>query len=103
MLVDFLLHLRARQLPVSTQEVLALLDALEARLVSASLDDFYLLARTVLVKDEAHYDRFDLAFGEFFRGIEALPGLDVQVPEAWLRLAARRHLSEAEIGRASCG
>ncbi len=96
MLVDFLLHLRTRQLPVSTKELLALLEALEARLVSASLDDFYLLARAVLVKDEAHYDRFDLAFGEFFRGIEALPGLDVLVPEEWLRLAARRHLSEED-------
>lgn len=96
MLVDFLLHLKARQLPVSTKELLALLEALEARLVSGSLDDFYLLARALLVKDEALYDRFDRAFGEYFKGIEALPGMDVLVPEDWLRLAAKRHLSEAE-------
>ena len=96
MLVDFFLHLRSRQLPVSTQELLALLEALEARLVSGSLEDFYLLARTLLVKDEALYDRFDRAFAEYFKGVEALPGMDVLVPEDWLRLAARRHLSEAE-------
>ena len=96
MLVDFFLHLKARQLPVSTNELLALLEALEARLVSGSLDDFYLLSRALLVKDEALYDRFDRAFGEYFKGIEALPGFDVIVPEEWLELAARRHLSEAD-------
>ena len=70
MLVDFFLHLKARQLPVSTKELLALLEALEARLVSGSLDDFYLLARAILVKDEALYDRFDRAFAEYFRDVE---------------------------------
>jgi len=96
MLIDFFLHLKARQLPVSTNELLALLEALEARLVSGSLDDFYLLSRTLLVKDEALYDRFDRAFGEYFHGIEALPGFAPEVPEEWLELAARRHLSEAD-------
>ena len=96
MLVDFFLHLKAKQLPVSTKELLALLEALEARLVSGSLEDFYLLSRTILVKDEAHYDRFDRAFGEYFKGIEALPGLDALIPEEWLRLAAKRHLSEED-------
>ena len=56
MLVDFFLHLKARQLPVSTKELLALLEALQARLVGAGLDDFYLLARAILIKDEALYD-----------------------------------------------
>jgi len=95
-LVDFFLHLKARQLPVSTKELLALLEALEARLVSASLDDFYLISRAILVKDEALYDRFDRAFGEYFKGIEALPGFDALIPEDWLRLAAKRHLSEED-------
>ncbi|PKO33415.1 MAG: hypothetical protein CVU34_12735 [Betaproteobacteria bacterium HGW-Betaproteobacteria-7] len=96
MLVDFFLHLKARQLPVSTNELLALLEALQARLVSASLDDFYLLSRAILVKDEAHYDRFDRAFGEYFKGVESLPGFDALIPEEWLELAARRHLSEED-------
>ncbi len=96
MLVDFFLHLKARELPVSTKELLALLEALQARLVSGSLDDFYLLSRTILIKNEALYDRFDLAFGEYFKGIEALPGFEVVVPEEWLKLAARKHLSEAD-------
>jgi hypothetical protein len=76
--------------------LLALLEALQARLVGASLDDFYLLARAILVKDEALYDRFDRAFGEYFKGVEALPGFDALIPEDWLRLAAKRHLSEED-------
>lgn len=96
MLVDFFLHLKARQLPVSTNELLALHEALEARLVSGSLDDFYLLSRAILVKDEALYDRFDRAFGEYFKGVEALPGMAAMIPEEWLELAARRHLPEEE-------
>ncbi|HRH13620.1 MAG TPA: VWA domain-containing protein [Azonexus sp.] len=96
MLVDFFLHLKARQLPVSTKELLALLEALQARLVGASLDDFYLLARAILIKDEALYDRFDRAFGEYFKGVEALPGLGAMIPEEWLELAAKRHLSEED-------
>src|SRR5574343_644031 len=95
-LVDFFLFLKSRQLPVSTKELLALLEALEARLVSGSLDDFYLLARTLLIKDETQYDRFDRAFGEYFKGVASLPGLDLDIPEDWLKLAAKRHLSEAE-------
>src|SRR5574343_1714346 len=95
-LVDFFLFLKSRQLPVSTKELLALLEALEARLVRGSLDDFYLLARTLLIKDETLYDRFDRAFGEYFKGVESLPGLDLDIPEDWLRLAAKRHLSEEE-------
>ena len=96
MLVDFFLHLKARQLPVSTKELLALLEALQARLVSGSLDDFYLLSRAILVKDEALYDRFDRAFGEYFKGVEALPGFEAMIPEEWLELAAKRHLSEED-------
>ena len=96
MLVDFFLHLKARELPVSTTELLDLLEALEARLVSASLDDFYLISRAILIKDEALYDRFDRAFGEYFKGVEALPGFDAIIPEDWLELAARKHLSEQD-------
>ena len=96
MLVDFFLHLKSRQLPVSTKELLALLEALQAHLAGTSLDDFYLLSRAILVKDEALYDRFDRAFGEYFKGIETLPGFDALIPEDWLRLAAKRHLSEED-------
>ena len=85
MLIDFFLHLKKRKLPVSTREYLTLIEALQARVSGHSIDDFYYLARTCLVKDESNYDKFDQAFGEYFKGIAAIPGLNVDLPEQWLR------------------
>ncbi len=96
MLVDFFLHLKDRQLPVSTKEFLTLLAALQQGVIGHSLDDFYVLARAALVKDEAHFDKFDRAFAEYFKGIEALPGMDKAIPEEWLRQSMKRHLTPEE-------
>ena len=108
MLIDFFLHLKAKKLPVSTREYLTLLEAIKERVAGHSIDDFYFLARTCLVKDEVHYDKFDQAFGEYFKGVTAVPGLEADIPEEWLKLIARKHLTDEEkaklekIGRASC-
>jgi uncharacterized protein with von Willebrand factor type A (vWA) domain len=96
MLTGFLLHLKAYRLPVSTREFLTLLEALDARVVSLSLDDFYLLARTALVKNEEHYDRFDLAFGSYFKGVSELFDVRADIPEEWLSAELLRHLSEED-------
>ncbi|MFZ4537096.1 vWA domain-containing protein [Propionivibrio sp.] len=96
MLIDFFLHLKASKLPVSTKEFLTLLEALQEHVIEHSLDDFYVLSRAVLVKDETLFDKFDRAFGEYFKGVEALPGMDALIPEDWLRQAVRKHLSDAE-------
>lgn len=96
MLIDFFLYLKAKRLPVSTREYLTLLEALQARVAGHSIDDFYFLSRACLVKDEGHYDRFDQAFGEYFKGVESLPGLDADIPEEWLKSMAQKHLSPEE-------
>jgi hypothetical protein len=93
MLIEFFLHLKSAKLPVSTREFLTLLEALERRVVSLSLDDFYALARMCLVKDEAHFDRFDLAFGTYFKGINAIFDIRGIIPEDWLRREFERHLT----------
>ncbi len=93
MLIDFFLHLKSARLPVSTREFLTLLEALEARVVSLSLDDFYHLARAALIKDEAQYDRYDLAFSAYFKGVEAIFDIRAEIPEAWLRKEFERLLS----------
>ncbi len=54
MLIDFFTHLRRHQLPCSLRELLDLHGALAARLASLDMDEFYLLSRCLLVKDEAH-------------------------------------------------
>ena len=96
MLIDFFLHLKSAKLPVSTREFLTLLDALKHDVVSTSIDDFYFLARTCLVKDEALYDRFNLAFGSYFKGVAGLLDIYAEIPEEWLRKIIEGTLSEEE-------
>jgi uncharacterized protein len=70
-LVDFLFELRARKLPVSTHEWMALMEALALGLHDSSLDGFYHLCRTICVKDIAHYDAYDEAFLAYFKDVHA--------------------------------
>ena len=96
MLVDFFLHLKAAKLPVSTREFLTLLDALKHGVVSNDIDDFYVLARTCMVKDEALYDRFNIAFGTYFKGVESIFDIRAQIPEEWIRKMIEGSLTDEE-------
>ena len=96
MLTGFFLHLKAHKLPVSTRELLTLLEALEKRVISLSIDDFYTLSRACFVKDEQHFDRFDLAFGTYFKGIDAIFDIRAEIPEEWLRKEFERYLSDED-------
>ncbi len=59
-------------MPVSFQEYLSLLEALDRDLADKSVEDFYYLSRACLVKDERHLDRFDQVFAHVFKGIERM-------------------------------
>ncbi|MGT2464841.1 vWA domain-containing protein [Mesorhizobium atlanticum] len=100
MFIPFFLELKAARVPVSLREYLSLLEGLEAGLVDYDVEAFYYLARSALVKDERHIDRFDQVFAHVFKGVEALGGpdaLDVaNIPEEWLRRLAEKHLTEEE-------
>ncbi|QHI99383.1 VWA domain-containing protein [Xylophilus rhododendri] len=102
MLIDFFFTLRAALLPVSVTEYLALLEALQAGVVGPGIDgrgegggmeDFYHLARTVLVKDEKHYDRFDRAFAAYFQGVQMLTEKLGEIPGDWLKKLLDRELT----------
>jgi uncharacterized protein with von Willebrand factor type A (vWA) domain len=95
-LIGFFLHLRAFRLPVSTREFLTLLEALAKRVVAGSIDEFHALARMTLVKDEQHFDRFDLAFASYFKGIDAVFDVRGEVPAEWLRREFERQLSDED-------
>ncbi len=69
MLIDFLFELRARKIPVSTHEWMALMEALALGLHDSSVDGFYRLCRTICVKDIALYDAYDEAFLAYFKDI----------------------------------
>ncbi|MFH7044739.1 VWA domain-containing protein [Paucibacter sp. JuS9] len=90
MLIPFFFTLRAAKLPVSVKEYLTLIEALKKGVIGGdegcpSVDDFYFLARTCLVKDEAHFDRFDRAFSAYFKGVELLTDFSKELPADWLK------------------
>jgi len=100
MFLPFFEALRRGGVPVSLREYLAFLEGLAAGLCTYDLDGFYYFARTTMVKDERHLDRFDRAFAQAFSGIEAiapeavLEALDL--PGDWLAKLAEKHLSDEE-------
>ena len=100
MFVPFFDTLRSTGVPVSLREYLSFLEAMRAGLVTYDPEGFYYLARTAMVKDERHIDRFDRAFAQAFKGLEGLSSDDVlnalDLPEDWLRKMAEKHLSDEE-------
>lgn len=60
------------------------------------MDDFYFLARTALVKDEKHFDKFDRAFAAYFKGVEMIADFTKPIPADWLRQEMERILSEEQ-------
>nr|AGU09882.1 VWA domain containing CoxE-like protein [uncultured organism] len=93
MLIDFFYTLRDAKVPVTINEFLTLLKALEQGVAAPSLDAFYYLARLTLVKDEAHFDKFDRAFGAYFKGIDAVFDDKTQIPLDWLLKRLERELT----------
>jgi uncharacterized protein with von Willebrand factor type A (vWA) domain len=96
MLIDFFLKLRQAKVPVTTKEYLMLIEGMQKGVAGASIDDFYYFARTCLVKDEANFDKFDRTFGEYFKGVEAIMGVEADIPLEWLRKQAELNLSPEE-------
>ena len=98
MLINFFLTLRKYKLPVTIRELMDLISALQHRLVYANIDDFYLLSRAALVKDEKNYDKFDRAFGAYFKGLEDLSGLlESLIPDEWLRHEFEKSLTPEDL------
>ncbi|HTF13252.1 MAG TPA: VWA domain-containing protein [Burkholderiales bacterium] len=96
MLSGFFVKLKDHKIPVSIKEWLTLLEAMQKDVISPSIDEFYYLSRMTLVKDEQNFDKFDRAFGEYFKGIESIAGVEFDVPLEWLLKQAELHLSPEE-------
>jgi uncharacterized protein with von Willebrand factor type A (vWA) domain len=97
MLFGFFLTLRAAGLKPGLGEFLTLLEALKKHVVVYSIDDFYLLARMTLVKDESQYDRYDRAFAAYFKGVESMFDLlGGSIPDEWLRREMEKLLTDEE-------
>ncbi|WP_145103010.1 vWA domain-containing protein [Cereibacter sediminicola] len=100
MFLPFFETLRRTGVPVSLREYLGFLEGMAAGLVTYDVEGFYHLARTAMVKDERHLDRFDRAFAESFRGLETIPVEAVleavNLPREWLEKLAEKHLTPEE-------
>lgn len=83
MFLDFFELLRLQGLDISFDEWLCLMDALDKGLAGNSLIEFYYLCRNVLVKTESDYDKFDMAFAEYFQGVESLDDIPKELWD-WL-------------------
>ncbi len=66
---DFLYHLRQYGLDVSTKEWLTLQEALKMQLHGCSINGLFTLSRAILCKSETEYDKFEVAFLDYFQDV----------------------------------
>jgi len=69
MFTDFFYTLKKVGIPVSPTSFLRLQKALKMGAIN-SLDDFYIAARSILVKSERYFDIYDQVFAHHFKGAE---------------------------------
>lgn len=101
MFTGFFYDLRKAGVPVSLKEYLALMEAMQAGIAGYAVEDFYYLARAILVKDERNLDKFDRVFATVFKGLEGGGAvgpaeLTASIPEEWLRKLAEKFLTDEE-------
>jgi uncharacterized protein with von Willebrand factor type A (vWA) domain len=96
MLVNFFYHLKGSGLKVSVKEYLLLLDAMKHEVIAPSLEQFYYLSRMTLVKDESQFDKFDRAFGSFFKHVQIAFEQNKDIPLEWLVKEWVKQLSPEE-------
>ncbi|MEZ5502594.1 MAG: VWA domain-containing protein [Halioglobus sp.] len=97
MLINFFQGLRDAGVPVTTRELLDLLEGLKQHVAFGDMDEFYYFSRACMVKDEKYFDRFDRAFSLHFKELEALDDIiEALIPDDWLRAEFMKNLTEEE-------
>ncbi|MCX7981887.1 MAG: hypothetical protein N2572_03130 [Syntrophales bacterium] len=107
MFVDFFYALRSQGIPVTPTAFLRLQKALNLGLIK-SLEDFYTVARSILIKSERYFDLYDQIFASHFRGVSFEEPSTVELTDIirellreWLKdpadLARELGLSQEEI------
>ncbi len=91
MFIDFFYLLKNAGIPVSPTSFLRLQEAMCKGLID-SLDDFYVVARCLLVKSERHFDTYDRVFAHRFEGAELTDPTEMEISgiarallEEWLK------------------
>ena len=97
MFLQLFTELRSAKVPVSLREYLLLMEAMDRHVIGLSVDDFYYLSRSALVKDEKNLDKFDRVFGHVFKGFEKVDeSLLAEIPTDWLTKLAEKFLTDEE-------
>ena len=97
MFLQLFTELRSAKVPVSLREYLMLMEAMDRQVIGLSVDDFYHLSRSALVKDEKNLDKFDRVFGHVFKGFEKVDeSLSAEIPTEWLTRLAEKLLTDEE-------
>ncbi|MCP4120498.1 MAG: VWA domain-containing protein [Bacteroidetes bacterium] len=98
MFLDFFLLLKKDGLPVSIREYLDLLEGMDKSVAGTSVEDFYFLCKTALIKHEQYLDRFDVLFGKFFKDIGSFREMDAgEIPKDWIENQLSRAFTEEEL------
>lgn len=69
MFTDYFYFMREKGLDVSLSEWLSLVEVMDKGLIHSSLTEFYYISRMILVKTENDFDKYDMIFEEYFKGI----------------------------------
>lgn len=95
MFVNLFRALKRHDVPVTLNEWMLLQQAISENLMESSFTRFYYLARSILIKTEAHFDKYDQAFLECFGDIESDTDL-IQRIEEHLKKLPPLELTEEE-------
>ena len=79
MFLSLFFGLREEGVPVGIPEWMTLMQALSAGLHGSSLERFYNVSKSCLVKSETYFDAFDRVFGRVFQGIEFAAGVEEEL------------------------
>jgi hypothetical protein len=81
MFIPFFYELREVGVPISPTAFLRLQKALNLGLVN-SVEDFYIAARSIMIKSEKFFDIYDRLFAHYFEGVEFKNPLDEELEAA---------------------
>ncbi len=87
MFVKFFYALRAEGIKISLHEYLALVESFKMSPIGFSVNEFYGLSKSILIKSEHEIFRFNKVFETFFQRLTSIELKDLfgQIPEDWLK------------------
>ena len=69
MFTDYFYFMKDKGFDVSLSQWLTLIEAMDKGLIHASLTEFYYVSRMILCKSENDFDKYDMIFEDYFKGI----------------------------------